>query len=64
MKTTANIIKPEEVKTLRKTLPLSWTKAAGLLKGRQLDPLKYQRTIRREWGDRLKRQLRVTRYGR
>lgn len=53
----AKVIKPRELATLRYPLPESWKKAAGLLKGRKLiDPVEYQRTIRKEWESRLKRQ--------
>lgn len=52
----ARIITLEELPTLRYPLPASWKKAAGMLRGRKIDPVKYQRQIRAEWEKRLKRQ--------
>ena len=49
------IVKAEDLKNLRYPLPESWKKAAGILKGRKINALKYQRQIRAEWEKRLKR---------
>ena len=54
----AKILTPDEVKHLRYPLPESWKKAAGMLKGRKnlVDPLKYQRSVRKEWEQRFDKQ--------
>lgn len=43
----------------RQEIPESWKRAAGMLKGRgkMMDPVKYQREIRKESEVRLKRQF-------
>jgi hypothetical protein len=43
----------------RQEIPESWKRAAGMLKGRKkrIDPVKYQREIRKESETRLKRQF-------
>jgi len=51
---------------MRYSLPKGWTDAIGILKGKGIDPVRYQRQIRAEWGKRLKRQIRLgsARHGR
>lgn len=58
-KSQATIITLDELDTIKKKLPASWTNAIGILKGKKIDPLKYQRAIRKEWAQRLKRQIRL-----
>ena len=36
-------------------IPNSWKQAAGLLKNKKIDALKYQRQIRQEWNGRSKK---------
>ena len=55
----ATILTPADLENKRYPLPASWKKAAGLLKGRGIDPLAYQRTIRAEWDKRLSRNLKL-----
>lgn len=43
----------------RRSLSKSWIKAAGLLKGKKkLDPLAYQKKIRKEWARRFNKLTR------
>ena len=58
-KNRARVITVEELRTLRYPLPASWKRAAGMLKGKKIDPVKYQRQIRAEWEQRLRRQYRL-----
>ncbi|MFA4846050.1 MAG: hypothetical protein WC654_05830 [Patescibacteria group bacterium] len=39
----------------RINIPLAWKKAAGLLRGRKIDPVGYQKKIRKEWESRLEK---------
>lgn len=50
----AKVITAKELPKLRYTLPESWKKAAGILKGKNIDPLEYQKKVRQEWEKRLK----------
>lgn len=50
----AKVIAPEDVENLRRPLPLSWKKAAGILRGKRINALEYQKKIRQEWDRRLK----------
>lgn len=59
----AQIIAPDQMDTMRTKLPASWTNAIGILKGRKIDPVQYQRKIRKEWDQRLKRQIRLAQHG-
>lgn len=34
----------------------SWTNAIGILRDKRIDPLRYQKQIRKGWGARMKRQ--------
>ncbi len=63
LQTKVRIITPAELKEMRYPLPESWTKAIGLLKGKKVTPLRYQKHIRRGWGKRLKRQTALTLHG-
>ena len=56
----ATILTPKEVMEYRVPLPASWKKAAGLLKGRKIDGLKYQKQIRKEWDERTRKLERLT----
>ena len=60
-KTKARVLTAEDVKNIRYPIPESWKKAAGMLKRRKhlVDPLKYQRSIRKEWEKRLQRQIKL-----
>ena len=54
--TRAKILSPEKLATLRQSLPRGWLEVAGILKGkRQVNPLRYQKQIRKEWDKRLKK---------
>jgi hypothetical protein len=55
----ARVYTPEEWAAHRQPLPKSWKRAAGMLKGRKIDPVKYQREIRAEWEKRLRRQYQL-----
>jgi hypothetical protein len=57
----ATVLNTEDVKNLRYPIPLSWKKAAGMLKGRKRleNPVTYQHKIRKEWETRFKRQTRL-----
>lgn len=56
----AKILTPEKLYTLRYPLPQSWTNVIGILKGRKrIDPLKYQKQIRKEWEKRNKQLERL-----
>ena len=48
----ATILTPKEVDEYKTPLPASWKKAAGLLKHRKIDAVKYQKQIRKEWDER------------
>ena len=37
----------------RITIPVAWKKAAGILRGKKVDPVGYQKKIRKEWEKRL-----------
>lgn len=49
------ILTRTQVGQVRYALPKGWYDAAGILKNKKKHPLRYQRTIRKEWGKRLKR---------
>lgn len=52
----ARVLTKTDVRILRYLLPEGWLTAAGMLKGKKRQhPLHYQKTIRKEWGKRLKR---------
>lgn len=56
----ARVVRPHELHTLQYSLPAIWNKAAGLLKGKKIvDPVRYQRAIRKAWEARLQRQYRL-----
>ena len=55
--TQAKIITPEDIDTLRQPLSRGLLEAAGLLKNKKIDAAKYQKAIRREWENRLKRVI-------
>lgn len=42
-------------------IPESWKRAAGILKGKRIDGLVYQKEIRAEWERRWKKQIRLAR---
>ena len=60
----AKIITLDELRTMRYPLPASWKNAIGILKGKNIDPVSYQREIRKEWDRRLKRQIQLAKHGR
>jgi hypothetical protein len=47
------IITPEKLQEIRYSLPKSWIGAIGVLKKKRINPLQYQRRIRKGWGKRL-----------
>lgn len=52
----AKILTVEELEHHRIRLPESWTRAAGLLKGKKrINGLTYQKQVRKEWDKRLKK---------
>lgn len=54
-----NILKLNDLSRPRQSLPKSLIKAAGLLKGRKkIDPLVYQKQIRKEWERRFNKLIR------
>jgi len=53
----------EMLKPQKRVLPKSWVKAAGLLKHKKVNPLKYQRQVRVEWEKRFKKLLKISSYG-
>ena len=55
----AKILSPEKLEKLRYSLPQSWIEAAGILKRKKIDPLRYQRQIRKEWDERLKKLSKI-----
>jgi len=55
--TQAKVITPEEIDIRRQPIPRGLLEAAGLLKNKKINAVKYQRTIRREWESRLKRMI-------
>ncbi len=48
---------------LKYHLSESWTNAIGVLRGMRVDPLRYQKQIRKGWGARMKRQTKTAGYG-
>jgi len=50
----AKILSPEKLTTLKKPLPQSWLKVVGILRKKGVNPLRYQRQIRKEWEERWK----------
>jgi hypothetical protein len=53
----------EMLKPQKRALSKSWVKAAGILKHKKVNPLKYQRQIRAEWEKRFKKLLKISSYG-
>jgi hypothetical protein len=51
----AKIIAPEKIQEIRYSLPKSWVEAIGILKKKRINPLQYQRRIRKGWEKRLKK---------
>lgn len=49
----------EEAITLHRPLPASWRKVRGILKGYNIDPVQYQRKLRKEWDVHIKKQIRL-----
>ncbi len=59
MNTKAKILTVQEAKQLRYPIPESMIRVVGLLKGRKINGLSYQKQIRKEWDRRLKRQIKL-----
>jgi len=51
------VIPHTKIQEVRYAVPASLRAAAGLLKGRGVDPLRYQQQIRKGWARRLKRLI-------
>ena len=51
----ATITSIDELDKLRYPLPKSWIRTAGIWKNKKIDPIKYQKQVRREWEVRLKK---------
>ncbi|MBI4159975.1 hypothetical protein HY504_02315 [Candidatus Wolfebacteria bacterium] len=45
--------------SLRRSLPQSWINAIGILKGKNINPLRYQKQERRGWTKRLKKLSKI-----
>lgn len=43
------------IATSKQALSKAWIKAAGILKGKKINPLHYQKQIRKEWEKRIKK---------
>lgn len=54
-RTGAKILTVKELDRLTRPLPEAWIKAGGLLRHKKIDPIAYQRKIRKEWEDRLRK---------
>lgn len=52
------VITPKELRETERPLPGAWLRAAGILKRKKIDPLRYQKKIRQEWEARLKKLAR------
>ena len=54
---------PKPVKSLqpmaRYILPESWNNGIGILRDKRIDPLRYQKQIRKVWPERAKRQAKL-----
>jgi len=59
----ATILTAQELEDYRYPIPKSMIQAAGLLKGKKIDVLKYQKEIRADWEKRLQRQIKLARSG-
>jgi hypothetical protein len=60
IQTKAKVITLQEVDRLRYPIPSGWDKAAGILKGKKrIDPVAYQKKIRREWEERFGRLIKI-----
>jgi hypothetical protein len=53
----ATVIKAKNIHQIRYPIPKGLIDAAGALKGKFPDGVKYQKKLRKEWGVRLKRQV-------
>ena len=58
-KATATIIKAEHVSDMISAIPPSWRQAVGVLRHRNINSVRYQKTIRREWEKHLRKQQRL-----
>ena len=56
------VLTPRDLKNRRYPIPMSWKKAIGILKGKNIDPLKYQRQVRGAWEKRLRRQVKLAQH--
>ena len=59
----ATILTLEDLEDYRYPIPDSMIQAAGLLKGKKIGALEYQKEVRAGWGKRLKRQIKLARSG-
>lgn len=57
----AKILKPQDIRRVQSDLPKSWTNGIGILKGVNIDPLAYQKQIRKGWSKRMKRTVKTGR---
>lgn len=55
----AKVLTPRELENYRYPLPQAWIDAVGILKGKKINALKYQRQIRKEWRKRMSRLERL-----
>lgn len=58
-KAKATIITADGVSNTIYNLPNSWKRALGILQHKRIDPLRYQKTIRKDWAKRLHKQQRL-----
>lgn len=61
--TQAKIITIEELRAVPVQLPKSWTNVIGILKGKRINPLQYQRRIRKGWARRNEKLYRTIAHG-
>lgn len=54
-----NQLKINDMLRQRRPLTKSMIKAVGLLKGKKINALRYQKHVRKEWDLRLKRQIKL-----
>jgi len=51
----ARVLTVEQLEEIRYPLPRGWAEAAGLLTGKNIDGVRYQRRVRSDWEKRLKK---------
>ena len=59
MSTSIPIIHQDQSLPRKRAVPAIWGKVAGSLKGKNIDGLRYQKSVRKEWEQRLRRQIKL-----